>query len=56
MAQMCANVCLHSEIIKKMDLEGKVTAKQAAKKWENLKKKYKVCYQFLKPWDPLSQS
>ncbi|XP_023670209.2 uncharacterized protein [Paramormyrops kingsleyae] len=36
-----ASVNGFDEIIKKMDLEGKVTAKQAAKKWENLKKKYK---------------
>lgn len=30
------------EIIKIMGLEGKVTQQQCKKKWENLKKKYKV--------------
>ncbi|XP_041860495.1 trihelix transcription factor GT-3b-like [Melanotaenia boesemani] len=31
----------YDEIIKIMDLEGKVTPQQCKKKWENLKKKYK---------------
>ena len=34
--------------MKEMGLEGKVTGQQAAKKWENLKQKYKVCDVLLK--------
>ena len=29
--------------MKEIGLEGKLTGQQAAKKWENLKQKYKVC-------------
>lgn len=33
-------------VVKEMMLDGKVTGAQASKKWENLKKKYKVACLF----------
>lgn len=35
--------CAIRTILEKMGLQGKVTPLQAKKKWDNLKKRYKVC-------------
>nr|XP_054589705.1 uncharacterized protein LOC129153778 [Nothobranchius furzeri]XP_054593273.1 uncharacterized protein LOC129160126 [Nothobranchius furzeri] len=41
-AKHSASVAWRS-ILEKMSIQGKVTPIQAKKKWDNLKKKYKVC-------------
>ncbi|MEQ2281348.1 hypothetical protein AMECASPLE_029295 [Ameca splendens] len=39
--------CLFRTILEKMGQQGKVTPLQAKKKWDNMKKKYKVCSELL---------
>ena len=43
---MCCTLCHYRVVLEKMGLEAKVDPKQAKKKWENLKQKYKVCDTF----------
>lgn len=46
----CSNTCgpVHRGIVKEMGLTGKITPDQVAKKWDNLKTKFKVRNQLLK--------